>query len=333
MSHDWPKAVANGWHPIMEAKALKDKVVSKTLMGMPIMLYRAKGLPVIMVDKCPHRALPLSKGCVKDDLIACPYHGWRFNAEGECVDVPGSNEIPSAHVRILPLEIRAGLIWTSLAEVPGAFPTLPAILEDQTLDHFCWVVKPTRMRLLDALENMLDASHPHYVHPWFLRSETKRREMRVDVSLGPDGAEAIYYENAKASGLMPQLFEGTRTVSIGRYFPPNVGQLAFETEKGLSVSLTAILTPVDHNLTQPFALFSTRRAIAPAWLKKWVLKGFNYPLLKQDQHMLKHQVDTLEKTGAVEFTVGPMDLIGPTIWRLANQKPQPENKFSKTLYL
>ena len=136
----------------------------------------------------------------------------------------------------------------------------------------------------------------------------------------------IYYENAKAKGLMPWLFEGTRTVSIGRYFPPNIGQLVFETKKGLSVSLTAILTPVDHNLTQPFALFSIRRVIAPAWLKRWVLKGFNYPLLKQDQHMLEHQVDTLEKTGQVDFTVGPMDLLGPTIWRLANEKPQPETR-------
>lgn len=333
MSYDWPKAVAAGWHPIMEARALRTKVASRTLMGIPILLYRAKGMPVIMLDKCPHRALPLSKGCVKNDQIGCPYHGWRFDAQGNCVEVPGSEEIPQARVRILPVEIRAGLIWTTLAEVPGPFPTLPNVIDDTRLDHFCWVVKPTRMRLLDALENMLDASHPHYVHPWFLRSKVKRREMRVDVSLGPGGGEAVYHENARAQGLMPRLLEGDRTISIGRYFAPNVGQLVFETKRGLSVSLIAILTPVDHNLTQPFALFSTQRALAPAWLKRCILKGFNYPLLKQDQKILAQQVDVIERTGAVDFTVGPLDVLGPTIWRLANQQPQPEASFSKTFYL
>ena len=132
---------------------------------------------------------------------------------------------------------------------------------------------------------------------------------------------------------MPRLFEGPRTVSIGRYFPPTIGQLEFRTGKGLSVSLTAVLTPVDVNLTQPFALFATRKGIAPAWLKRLVLKGFNYPLLRQDQRVLAQQVDVLESVGKVDFAVGPMDLIGPTVWRLANGKDQPIEHRSTTLYL
>ncbi|QNA83827.1 aromatic ring-hydroxylating dioxygenase subunit alpha [Sphingomonas sp. So64.6b] len=333
MSKDWPSEIAKGWHPLAEVKALRDKPLARRLMGKPIVLFLSHGKPVALLDRCPHRGLPLSGGCVKDGAIACPYHGWRFGVDGACVEVPGSDIVPNAPAQALPIVIRAGLVWTSLAETPAPFPRLPDLLEDPALDHFCWAVEPTRMRLLDGIENMLDASHPHYVHPWFLRGIGKRRAMQVDVTLGPDGAEAIYHENARADGFMPRLLEGKRTVSIGRYFPPTIGQLVFETERGLTVSLTAIFVPEDVNLTRPYALFTTRKAITPAWLKRWVLKAFNLPLLRQDQRVLEDQVDALADWDEIDFAVGPADLIGPTVWRLANGRPQPHEKRTTTLYL
>lgn len=333
MSEEWPSEIAKGWHPLAELKALGGKPIARRLLGKPVVLFLSNGKPVVMIDRCPHRALPLSDGCVKDGAIACPYHGWRFGADGKCVEVPGSDMIPEATAKTLPVEVRAGLVWTSLSPSPPPFPKLPALLDDDSLDHFCWAVEPTKMRLLDAIENMLDASHPHYVHPWFLRGKHSRREMHVEVTLGPDGAEAVYHENARATGLVPQLLEGKRTVSIGRYFKPNIGQLEFRGAKGLTVSLTAIFAPEDKDLTRPYALFSTRRAVAPAWLKRWVLKAFNYPLLKQDQQVLARQVDVLEQLGEVDFAIGPMDLIGPTVWRLANGREQPVERRTTTLYL
>jgi phenylpropionate dioxygenase-like ring-hydroxylating dioxygenase large terminal subunit len=333
MSEAWPVAIAQGWHPLASLDALGSKPVARRLMGTPIVLFLSDGKPVAMLDRCPHRALKLSDGCVRAGTIACPYHGWRFGADGRCVEVPGSDEVPQVAAQVLPIEVRAGLIWTCLADTPPAFPRLPALLDDPTLDHFRWLVAPSRMRLLDGLENMLDASHPHYVHPWFLRGTGKRRAMRVEVSLGPDGAEAVYHEHARAQGIMPRLLEGKRTVSVGRYFPPTIGQLEFRTERGLSVSLTAIFVPEDKDLVRPYALFATRKGIAPAWLKRWVLKGFNLPLLRQDQRVLADQVEALQYWGVVDFAIGPADLIGPTIWRLANGKPQAAERRATTLYL
>lgn len=332
MSELWPVAVAQGWHPLAARDALGKKPLARRLMGTPIVLFLSGDQPVAMLDRCPHRALKLSDGCVRGGTIACPYHGWRFGADGRCVEVPGSDAVPEVSARVLPVVVRAGLIWTCLAETPPPFPRLPALLDDPDLDHFRWLVAPSRMRLLDGLENMLDASHPHYVHPWFLRGAA-RRAMHVEVSLGPDGGEAIYHEHARADGIMPRLFEGKRTVSIGRYFAPTIGQLEFRTDRGLSVSLTAIFVPEDKDLVRPYALFATRKGLAPAWLKRWVLKAFNLPLLRQDQRVLADQVAALEDWGAVDFAIGPADLLGPTIWRLANGKPQPPEQRTTTLYL
>ena len=302
------------------------------VMGTPIVLFLSHGKPVAMLDRCPHRALRLSDGCVMGGAIACPYHGWRFGADGRCVEVPGSDEVPDVVARVLPIEVRAGLVWTCLADTPPQFPRLPTLLDDPSLDHFRWLVAPSRMRLLDGIENMLDASHAHFVHPWFLRGPA-RRATRVEVSLGPDGGEATYHEHARAEGIMPRLFEGKRTVSIGRYFPPTIGQLEFRTDRGLSVSLTAIFVPEDQDLVRPYALFATRRGLVPAWLKRWVLKALNLPLLSQDQRALADQVDALESWSSVDFAIGPADLLGPTIWRLANGQPQPVEHRTTTLYL
>lgn len=332
MSEAWPVAIAQGWHPLAALADLGSKPLARRLMGIPIVLFLSGDQPVAMLDRCPHRALKLSDGCVHRGTIACPYHGWRFGADGRCVEVPGSDEVPDVAARVLPVEVRAGLVWTCLAEKPPPFPRLPALLDDPGLDHFRWLVAPTRMRLLDGIENMLDPAHPHYVHPWFLRGPA-RRAMRVEVSLGPDGGEAIYHEHARATGIVSRLFEGKRMVSIGRYFPPTIGQLEFRTERGLSVSLTAIFVPEDKDLVRPYALFATRKGLAPAWLKRWVLKAFNLPLLRQDQRVLAGQVEALKDWGAVDFAIGPADLLGPTIWRLANGRPQPPEQRTTTLYL
>ncbi|MBL7373359.1 hypothetical protein INQ23_29005, partial [Escherichia coli] len=83
--------------------------------------------------------------------------------------------------------------------------------------------------------------------------------------------------------------------------------LEFRTERGLSVSLTAIFVPEDKDLVRPYALFTTRKGITPAWLKRWALKVVNLPLLRQDQRVLADQVDALEDWGTVDFAIGPAD--------------------------
>ena len=334
MSENWPKRIAEGWHPVAEVGALGTKPLATRLMGTPLVVFGAAGTPVVMIDRCPHRSIPLSGGRIVGDTIACPYHGWRFGADGACVEVPGSNCVPDAPAKVLPMVERLGLVWTSLAAVPPAFPALPPEPEDPALDHFTWAVPATTIRLLDAIENMLDASHPHFVHPFFLRHTRARRRVAVDIRVHPDGAEAIYHENAPAGGFMPRLLEGARTTAAGRYFAPTISQLEFRTRRGLSVSLVVFFTPEDVDLTRPYAWFSTQRRIAPNWLKKFVLKEFNRPLLKQDQDVLEKQVQTLRTQGGkVDFKVGPLDFLGPSIWKIANGATVAEERREAEIWL
>jgi phenylpropionate dioxygenase-like ring-hydroxylating dioxygenase large terminal subunit len=300
-------------------------------MARRLVVARDREGPFVLDDRCPHRGVPLSRGKVEAGAIVCPYHGWRFGRGGACLQVPGS-PLPGSPARALPCVDRAGLVWTSLAEAPGPFPRLPEALEDESLDRFWWPLRATPAGLLDSIENHLDPAHPHQVHPWMVRSPNRRRPVDVSVRSGPWGAEAVYLEGSKSSGLMPRLLEGKRVRSIGRLYPPTIAEVAFEGEPGLKLSVAVIFGPEDEGLTRPWAHFATRRALAPAWLKRAVLKAFHLPVLNQDRRILRLQQEWREGESP-PYATGPLDLIGPTIWRLANGLPEPERERSLTMEL
>ena len=60
-----------------------------SLADEPIVLARNGDEVFALRDICPHRAVPLSAGCVKAGTVECPYHGWRFGlSDGQCKEIP-----------------------------------------------------------------------------------------------------------------------------------------------------------------------------------------------------------------------------------------------------
>ncbi len=320
----WPAAIASGWHPVAFSKGLRRRSVAARLMGRRLVVARDREGPFVLDDRCPHRGAPLSLGRLEAGALACPYHGWRFGRGGACLEVPGS-PLPGAPARPLPCVDRAGLVWTSLAEAPGPFPRLPAALEDESLDRFWWPLRASPAGLLDSIENHLDPAHPHHVHPWMVRSPRRRRSVEVSVRSGPWGAEAIYHEGAAAGGLIPRLLEGRRLRSVGRFYPPGIAEVAFEGERGLRLSVAVIFGPEEQGLTRPWAHFATPRGLAPAWLKRAVLKAFHRPVLAQDRRILRLQQEWRQGEPQ-DYATGPLDILGPTVWRLAYGLTEPERE-------
>jgi phenylpropionate dioxygenase-like ring-hydroxylating dioxygenase large terminal subunit len=76
------------------------------------------------VDQCPHRAAVLSEGrYVKSTRrLQCAYHGWSFDANGTCVDIPQNNKLYSTNTRAttVPAIVHQGLVW--LWPEAGGFP-------------------------------------------------------------------------------------------------------------------------------------------------------------------------------------------------------------------
>ncbi|HTN13174.1 MAG TPA: aromatic ring-hydroxylating dioxygenase subunit alpha [Sphingomonadaceae bacterium] len=328
---DWPIAIAQGWHPVAALSELPaQRPLAARLLGQPLVLFRSGENVTVLRDRCPHRGAPLSQGQIQDGAITCPYHGWRFDGEGRCIEIPGAQNCPAISAGTLPVRIEAGLIWTSLAADPPDFPRLPDAMQDTALDRFWWLLAPSEAGLLDALENHLDPAHPHFLHPWLVRAPDKRRPVSVEIREGPWGAEAIYVEERRNRALLSAVMEGQRARSIGRLWPPTIGEVRFEAARGAMLSIAVIFVPVDTGMTRPLAHFASTRGWLPAWLKRAALKAFHWPILCQDRRMLRLQ----QRNRTQEpYVMGPLDVLAPAIWRHANAEPCPEKETQRELRL
>ena len=82
-------ALREAWHPVAFAHDLADRPAHADLLGQPLVLWRGPdGRPRANSDLCVHRGTALSLGWVSGDELVCPYHGWRYRADGRCAAIP-----------------------------------------------------------------------------------------------------------------------------------------------------------------------------------------------------------------------------------------------------
>ena len=80
----------NFWYPIAASDEVTNKAPTRVeILGTKVVAYRDdKGNAHVIADTCVHRGGALGKGWVRDNCIVCPYHGWRFDKDGKCVEIP-----------------------------------------------------------------------------------------------------------------------------------------------------------------------------------------------------------------------------------------------------
>lgn len=109
---------ANGWYPVAPSAEVGTRPVPVGAGGAAYVVVRLRpGAEVTAVSaRCPHRLVPLAAADVVDGRLQCPYHGWQFNAEGRCVDIPalGPQGTPPPRADLAvpwAVEERDGWVW------------------------------------------------------------------------------------------------------------------------------------------------------------------------------------------------------------------------------
>ena len=167
------KYLENAWYVAAFDHDVGRSPLRRVLLDRPVVMYRTEsGKPVALLDRCPHRLVPLSRGKLIGDHIECAYHGLRFDQVGRCSLNPhGGGAIPSAlQVISFPLVERHGFVWIWPGDSDRADPALiPGDLAfidapDHAVGKGYLHVKANYQLIVD---NLLDLSHVPYVHPQF----------------------------------------------------------------------------------------------------------------------------------------------------------------------
>jgi vanillate O-demethylase monooxygenase subunit len=172
------------------------KPVARTLLGQPVVLFRADGKMAALEDRCCHRHLPLSCGNIEGAAIRCGYHGLLFAPGGQCVEIPGQPHIPKmACVRAYPLQERNQIIWIWMGRTAESLPTGEAPAHpwhDDPLYEFMGDLYHYKAPYQLIHDNLLDLSHLGYVHTKTIGGNAKihvKPEMSVED--GPDWVRVV----------------------------------------------------------------------------------------------------------------------------------------------
>src|SRR5438067_11741806 len=139
------------------------------VLGEDLLAIRdTSGRPGLFDAYCPHRGAPLFFGRNEEDGLRCVYHGWKFDVDGRCVDLPNAPEGPTfkdkIKIKCYPCVEAGDLIWAYMgpAEKEPPFP------------EFEWTKLPKSHRYvtkfveqcnyLQAMEGDYDPSHARFLH-------------------------------------------------------------------------------------------------------------------------------------------------------------------------
>jgi 5,5'-dehydrodivanillate O-demethylase len=122
-----------------------------------------------MQEFCPHRNTNLLWGIPEPEGLRCPYHGWLFDADGNCLEQPAESPDSTFKDRIkvqsYPVEQLGGMLWAWMGPEPRPLvPRWEQFVKEGARD-FGWAILPCNW--LQIMENSLDPVHVEWLHRYF----------------------------------------------------------------------------------------------------------------------------------------------------------------------
>jgi len=311
------------WYVACRSEELVGNPLPCTVVGVPLVLFRAQsGKAAALLDRCPHRNVPLSLGrVVAGGRLECAYHGWQFESGGRCTHIPGllAAETRERSVSAAAVREQDGLIWVcpELDTQPDAEPfALPSAGSDYTR-----VVREvaTESTLHATIENALDVPHTAFLHRGLFRGG-RQNEISATVRRSADRVEVQYEGEPRPTGIAGRVLSpGGGTVEHwDRFILPSIAQVEYRLGTDVHFLVTSLCTPESDFRTRMWAVvqFKTR---FPARMVARLLEPFALRIFGQDARILRAQAENVRRFGGEQYQSTELDFLGPHIWRLLRQ--------------
>ena len=168
-----PVALLDEFDPALDPAMAQRPVKAVRVLGQDLVLFRdAQGMFGLLDRDCPHRGADLAFGRNEGDGLRCPFHGWKFDATGQCTETPGEPAGSSLCTRIrqrsYPVQAKAGVLFGWFGAEGSSPPPLPALdCFEAPASHSFAFKGLWHCNWLQAFEVGIDPAHASYLHRFF----------------------------------------------------------------------------------------------------------------------------------------------------------------------
>lgn len=175
------------WQPIGAAVELKSKWTKKVrLLGEDLILFRNRqGQLGLIAEQCPHRRASFLHGIPTEQGIRCPYHGWEYNTQGQCLNQPNEPDNCAFRDKVstdaYPVEELGGLLFAYMGPEPRPLlPRFDGFVVPGTIRMMGRALLPVNW--LQVMENSLDPIHTEWLHGHHYEFLKEQEGVKVAIS-------------------------------------------------------------------------------------------------------------------------------------------------------
>jgi phenylpropionate dioxygenase-like ring-hydroxylating dioxygenase large terminal subunit len=224
------------WYVVAESRELgPTTVLARKVLGEWLAVFRGQdGQPTALQDRCKHRNGRLSRGSVSMGCLACPYHGWTYDAAGQVVAVPAEGPAfkatPGRRGRAFTTREQDGFVYVRLADEPTA-QVEPFRMLHWGEPGWRTVRLQNRFRnnVTNCVENFIDIPHTVFVHPGIFR-KPRAQKLTATVSRAGGEVHARYRGETDNLGWFRWFLNpaGREIQHTDSFFMPNVTRVTYE---------------------------------------------------------------------------------------------------------
>jgi phthalate 4,5-dioxygenase oxygenase subunit len=256
------RLIRRSWFPALLAEDVATPdcdPVPIRFLGEDLVAFRDSQGRVGIVDAyCPHRLASFVLGRNEDCGITCIYHGWKFDVNGACVDMPTEPEDRGfknrVKIRTYPTREAAGMIWTYMGppELEPPFPDFS--FNTMPLEQVGIVKVGSRMNFVQSVEGAIDSAHSWFLHRGSSRDWAKRFAISDDTSPRLEAEDTPYGFRYAAIRRPIADPETTKYVRVTQFVAPFFCFIPPPLDTAQPVH-TQIFVPIDDTNTMMFDVY------------------------------------------------------------------------------